>query len=169
MAIKTCVVCNNEFFTRHGGALYCCEACAKKGKTIRRKQWERRTNYVAKQREAARKRRQADAELLQRTTSEAQRKTRAEAEEDKRLFLLRQKEDLKRRADQGDPLARMNIAAMYSAEYWEAYRDYLYQFSAELGAKEPKTIVNGIPITDPDFVSKVLESRTTLGSYTIGT
>ena len=54
-------------------------------------------------------------------------------------------------------MARMKLAKPFSAEYWEAYKDYEIENSLKYDNK-PIRYVNGISVYDDDFTEKVLLS-----------
>lgn len=65
-------------------------------------------------------------------------------------------DDLKKRAKNGDPLARMRLAKPNSLEYWKAYQQY------ERGGYNRSgrfvSLINDISILEEDFAEKVVNS-----------
>lgn len=65
-------------------------------------------------------------------------------------------DDLKKRAKNGDPLARMRLAKPNSLEYWKAYQQYEragYNRSGRF-----VSLINDISILEENFAEKVVES-----------
>lgn len=168
MAVKKCLVCNNEFITSKARQKYCSDRCKAIGSKLVRKTWERATDYKSKVREAQRNRRKSilsERECLQSTERKS---LISNYDKEHAEFLEAHRKQLQERADTGDVLAIMQLAPIYSEEYWRAYAEYLIQFAEECNTT-PKTMVNGISVTDADFPRKVIESRAELGCYSIGT
>lgn len=164
MAVKKCLVCNNEFITSKARQKYCSDRCKAIGSKLVRKTWERATDYKSKVREAQRNRRKSilsERECLQSTERKY---LISNYEKEHNEHLESHRKQLQERADKGDALAILQITTIYSEEYWRAYAKYLIQFAKESNTT-PKTTVNGISVTDPDFPRKVIESRASLGCY----
>ena len=138
--LKKCLYCGTEFNTENSWQKYCSHACTMAEKM-------RRQNI---RRAAEREKRAAEAS---KRFDEAQALT---AEQQAELAKKRKSELLKR-VSEGDPLAIMENSERFSADYWKAYRDYELQ-QMKLSNFRWKAYVNEIPVTDEDFVDKVLIS-----------
>ena len=163
MALRKCVVCGKLFEVPKGNAKYCSQACRAIGTEQKRKEWESKTDYVAKQRErTARYREKRNAELA----LEAEQQLKKESAERKRLE--RKEAAKKRRQSQrklaaGDPLTTM-IHALQEGDkrlYLKAFQEY--ELSALQAENKPKRAVNGISVNDPDFVENAYRAVTESG------
>lgn len=93
-------------------------------------------------------RQQAEKDAARKARSEKARETRRKNKE---------LQELTARAEQGDALARLDLAARNgntSFEYWEAFKNYHLQ-EAEKRGRQSGIMVNGIDINDPDFALSV--------------
>ena len=142
--IKTCLICNNEFETVYSNKKYCSIECSKKATREADRLRKRDKRNIIRQQKSA-----EELELSKQRRNEFDKIAQEKAKEREANF--------KRRLEQGDPLARMRVAKQTSAEYWEAYKEYIIQFDKECG-KETKTTVNYIYLLDDNFVEKVVES-----------
>lgn len=143
--IKECPICGSEYHTKKRSQVYCSEEC----RFVRNREYDR----LRKQ-----KKRKKDRVIREQEKERIQKDKQLEKEEAERKHqeAIEQKlVELKAKAANGDPLARMTLAKKFSAEYWEAYSDYEIESNAEF---ENKVIryVNGISVHDVDFVEKVM-------------
>lgn len=143
--VKQCPVCNTEFYSEKLSQKYCSKEC--RLESVRERDRIRKRKERAKEREEREQRKQ---QFLQakREAREAEERER-EAERERELF------ELKTKANEGDPHARMKLAKPFSAEYWAAFRDAEIQQS-KLYEKRFVRYVNGISVYDDDFVEKVM-------------
>lgn len=161
-----CLICGKEFEPKAANAKYCSMACRQKGKYQRRKEWEKSSGYLEKQRqkmqeyrdkEAADKKAEQEAENKRKAANIKRQTTRRRNDERAKLLQA---------AEMGDAHARMTLAAEESgntsAEYWEAFKAYDLEYAAEWG-KESTTTVNGISVHNPDFGLAVSISIEELG------
>ena len=152
-----CVICGATFTPKAANAKYCSEHCRQRGKYQKRREWEQKSGYIDRQREKMRQyrddlteeeRQQAEKAAARKARSEKARETRRKNKE---------LQELTARAEQGDALARLDLAARNgntSFGYWEAFKDYHLQ-EAEKRGRQSGIMVNGIDINDPDFALSV--------------
>lgn len=143
--LKQCPVCDSEFESDNLNQVYCTDECRlenlrKKDRIRKRK--EREEERIIRDRE---KQRIQQAKIKAR--EEAERKQQEEKERE--LFELRTK------ANEGDPQARMKLAKPFSAEYWEAYKDYEIENSLNYENK-PIRYINGISVYADNFTEMVM-------------
>lgn len=161
MFIQRCAICGAEFEATTGRQKYCSDVCKIEGKKRVRRAWIDSTDYNQRHREAMRLYREG-------TTAEAL-KERKKKENNHKRYLKRKAKLAKEARDQalvdaaagGDPWARMDLAKKEGdpVAYWTAFRDYELQTAEEIGYKDKLIrVVNNIPVSDPDFVSNVIES-----------
>lgn len=166
---QICAVCGKTFTPGVGNAKYCSEACRQEGRRQRRKEWEARTDYLEKQRQAAQEYREAKAAASKQAAAASEAR---EATNRRRRELYRAKADaaaLERQAAAGDVLARYGAAIRQgdntTTEYWTAMQAYLLSFRKQFPATGT-LYVNGISIDDPNFPDKVAMTIAELGSIT---
>ena len=158
----TCSICGKEFTTQAGNVKYCSPECREEGKQQRRKEWEDKTDYKEKQRQAM--------QIYRGKITEEERQAAIKIKEQQAIE--RQQEDARRRSEQqallrekaatGDAFSRMRIAEPNSKEYWEAYKQYEIEYAASWGKESTRT-VNDISVHDPCFGSKVVQAIKDLG------
>jgi|SRR5690625_1182011 len=143
--IKECPICGSEYHASMRSQVYCSEECrfVRNRESDRlRKQKKRKKDRVIRQKE-----KQRIQQVEEKEREELKRKRQEEKE--RKLFELRAK------ANDGDPLARMTLAKKFSVEYWEAYSDYEIENSLNYDNK-PIRYVNGISVHEMDFAEKVM-------------
>ena len=162
----TCQICGAEFESSAANAKYCSTACRLAGRRRSRKDWEEKSGYKEKQRKKMQEYREQAAKDA----------AAAEAAAEKRAATNKKRQATRRRNDEtakllqaierGDPLARCTLAlkeyGIRSAEYWEAYKAYILNFTDAWNA-ESAASVNGIPINNPLFGLSVSMSIEELG------
>lgn len=139
--IKECEICNTEFETVNPNQKYCSKDCRKE--RIRRYDRDRKR----KARQEARKIKNAELEHKRKEKELEERKYQKELEQ--------KQERLVAKAKRGDPWARMQLAKPFSAEYWEAYKEYAIRENRQLKTNYTR-YVNGISIFDDEFTEKVM-------------
>lgn len=165
-----CPICGREFIPKSANAKYCGIACRNKGKYQHRKEWEERSGYLEKQRQKMQDYRNqvTAAERAEREAALKREEAKAKRAETRRRNKERNK--LLQDAEQGNAIARMRLAILKSgnasAEYWEAYKDYVLQYAAEFG-HESTAEVNGISVHSPEFGLAVSMSIEELGSVIV--
>ena len=161
-----CPICGKEFEAKAANAKYCSTACRQKGKYQRRREWEKESGYLDKQREKMRlyRERVTAEEKAEQEAAEKRKEINRKRQETRRKNLERDK--LLQAAEQGDAFARMALAMEESGntspEYWEAFKDYDLQYAASWN-KESTTTVNGISIHAPQFGLAISMSIEELG------
>lgn len=137
--IKECEICNTEFETVNPNQKYCSVECRK----------ERIREYDRQRKRQARREAQKEKLVI---LEQKQKELKArELEYEKKVE--RERQLLKERAKQGDPMAIMKLSSNNSRKYWEAYQKYHIQ---ECKQSNRNRYVNGISVFDDDFVDKVL-------------
>lgn len=155
-ADKKCPICGKKFRPKTANAKYCSTECAVKGNYIKRKEWEKNSGYNERKRQQMRDYRAGIYEA-ERVEREAERKKTEEDRKQKETELRKKAEaELKKKAKAGDPSARMQLYDQYTTDYWDAYRDYQYQWAEQFDFA-PVGEVSGIPLYDPDFSEKVVQ------------
>ncbi len=158
MALKKCVVCGKLFEVEKGNAKYCSQACRDIGTAQKRKQWETRTDYAAKQRErTALYREKLNAERLQ--AAEQKRIEDAVNQQQAEETAAAEREaQFQKRIAAGDPLAVMIQAQQKGdlRQYLKAFQQY--ELSAYRGGNTAEKAVNGVCVTDPDFVESAYDA-----------
>ena len=161
-----CAICGAEFETRAANAKYCSTSCKLKGKYQRRREWEKSSGYLEKQRQKMQEYRDKAAADQKAEREAAAKKQAANVKRQITRLKNDKRSKLLQAAEQGDAFARMEIAAEESGntkpEYWEAFKDYGLQWAADMD-KESITTVNGISIHSPDFGLAVSISIEELG------
>ena len=137
--IKECEICGSEFEANAPNQKYCSVEC--------RKEWIR--EYDRQRKRKARK--EAKKEKL--IVLEQKRKEFEAKELEYEKKVERERQLLKEKAEQGDPMAIMKLSSNNSQEYWEAYQKYHIQ---ECKRSNSNRFVNGISVFDDEFVDKVL-------------
>lgn len=152
-----CTVCNQSFEAKHSNNKYCSDECRNQGRKNRRKNWETETNYNEKQRINKMVQRQQKKELQ--TTEDLERIRLKNAEIKQRTDKRNEQRtnELKKKAKNGDPAARMRLAKPNSKEYWEAFRQYEIDQSKSFKNRTIRK-VNDVSIFDEDFAEKVIKS-----------
>lgn len=154
----TCKVCGRPFLAHNNGK-YCSETCKIEGKRRIRKAWEERTGYIEKKRIQARESRKKAAEELQRSSFARGKQRQQRFDRDLEEREAEKLSKLRKAAAAGDPDARMELATIGEEivwpSYWSAYRDSEIEYAKNSG-RSGERIVNGVPVSDPDFVEKVL-------------
>ena len=143
--MKQCPVCNNEFKRDKLSQKYCSEEC----RLARVREYDRIRKQ--KEREEARAIRDKENERIQQDKIAA----REQAELERLEAKEQEHQELIAKANEGDPHARMTLAKRFSAEYWEAYKDYEIENSLKYDNK-PIRYVNGISVYDDNFTEKVM-------------
>lgn len=164
MIIKrlNCSICHVEFTTTSRNAKYCSEECRQEGTYQQRKEWESKTNYKEKQREAMQQYRKEKTEIKNVINIEERNRKDKERKKETEKRINERQAELMDRVKAGDPLARMTVAKPQSIEYWEAYQDYAINY-AESSGEDSRRIVNGISVHEPDFAEKVILTIEELG------
>lgn len=162
-----CQICGKKFETDAPNTKYCSPECRDKGAHLRRKEWERTSGYLDRQREKMQLYRE-NMTIEEKASREVAEKR--EAENRKRREARNRKKrqaELEKAAEQGEPMARLEKAVRVggnrTVEYWRAWRDLEIEYAAGLGAKSTST-VNLISVYDPDFALKVIITQEELGS-----
>ena len=138
-------MCNAEFYSEKLSQKYCSKEC--RLESVRERDRIRKRKERAKERE---EREQRKEQFLQAKKEAREKEERErEAERERELF------ELKTKANEGDPKARMTLAKPFSVEYWEAYKDYEIENSLKYDNK-PIRYVNGISVYDDNFTEKVM-------------
>lgn len=147
--IKQCEMCKKEFETINPNKKYCSDECRK-----------------VRIREADKlKKREARKEVRDIKNTEKKEKNQVNMEKREQEYALRKvqrDEELKKRVEAGDPLARMDVAETNGIEYWEAYKQYTIEYAESWGRTSTSTI-NDISVHEPDFAEKVVQSIHELG------
>lgn len=153
-----CAICGSEFEVLRGNAKYCSEKCRKEGQRMRRQEWENRTGYKEKQRQAAVEHRAELVRIAEQEEKEANRKRKAAETKARRKKERKQTADLKAKAAEGDKLARMKLALKQgnALEYWRLYKE-IYMEENERLNMIGKNTVGGIDIYDDAFEYKIVE------------
>ena len=168
----TCPICGKEFVPKAANAKYCCIDCKVKGQRQRRKEWEKESGYLDKQRQKMRDYRDKIA---------AEERAAAAAAEE-RAAINKKRQETRRRndrlatllqaAEMGNHNARKALAIIESGntspEYWEAYKDAYLQWVEEHGTPGALT-VNGISVYSQNFGLSVSISIEELGIVEIAT
>lgn len=154
-ADKTCAMCGKTFTPKASNQKYCSTECTYNGRRASRKQWEVKSGYAERKRQEMRNYRAGITEAERIGQVAEQKKAREDLWKRIAEQIKEEEAELKKRAKAGDPLARMEYYHRNTIEYWEAYRDYEYEF-AEQFDQVPVGEVNGIPLYDPDFAQKVV-------------
>lgn len=140
--LKECLICGNEFRAYKRNQKYCSDECRlEKDRLRKRKEREKERSIRIAEKQRIQQEKQLAKEEAERMQQE---------EEERKLF------ELKRRANEGDPKARMKLAPRFSAEYWEAYRDYQIEENSQFENSKFVRYVNGISVFDDDFAEKVM-------------
>lgn len=156
--LKTCPICGTPFIGQ-SNTKYCSDECRKTGQELKRKAWEKRTNYNDRMRIKAQEKRAAQREEEQ---AEQDRKRKEQAEQAEAELAkkreLRQKQ-LDEDAARGDYFAMMRIAFNNGDKirFWEAFKQREIE-AAERRGEISKTTVNYIPVCEDDFVDRVIAS-----------
>lgn len=160
MIDKVCPICGRSFTAGRGNIKYCSVACRKAGRGETRKEWELRTDYKKKQRDAAERRRKEQAEAARKALEE-EKAARLERwiEEEKREL-----QELIKRAGAGDLHALAELARHDGREldYWRYFKQYEIKEQEEAGFYS-NLEVNGISVYEDDFPERVLESIAATG------
>ena len=120
---------------------------------------------MRKREERAEKRELLDQEKERIRLIKQQEEEQAELE---RKYEQEQKQkELERKAAEGDPLARMEVAKKFSIDYWRAFQDYELEY-AERWSKKSNRTVNNISIHEPDFAEHVVLTIEELGYIKTG-
>lgn len=145
MIMKICAVCGAEFEAKHKNTKYCpnCQAAA----------------YRQQGTQRARARRAEMRESERQFMREQQAKAREEREKEFEKAAAAREKELQAAAASGDLLAALTIAERepgryYSTKYWKAYKAY----AVDQNGSNFVTVVNSIPVTDPDFEKLVVDS-----------
>ena len=155
----TCKVCGRLFIATNPNSKYCSGTCRAEGRQRIRKAWEARTGYIEKKRIQARESRARAAEELQWISFARGKQRQQRFDQDLEEREAEKLSQLRKAAAAGDADARMELATIGEEidwpSYWSAYRDSEIEYAKNSG-RSGERIVNGIPVSDPDFVEKVL-------------
>jgi len=153
-----CAICGSEFEVPGGNAKYCSEKCRKDGQRMRRQEWESRTGYKEKQRQAAAEHRVELARIAEQEAKEASRKRKSAETKARRKKERKQTAELEAKAAEGDKLASMKLALKQGnlLEYWRLYKEIFMGENVRLNMVGKNT-VGGIDIYDDAFEYKVVE------------
>lgn len=133
---KKCAFCGAEFEPGQPCMKYCSPECRKGGERQKRKEWEARTDFNGKRREA-RKLEKAQNSPIQ-----------------PRKQMPREILGPQPKRETGKAPARPDC---YSRKYWNRFQDDEIHFAESMNRISQRT-VNGISVYDPEFSEKVIES-----------
>lgn len=155
---QICAICGKEFEVKGGNVKYCGMDCKREGQRRRRKEWEVRTGYREKQRQAASDYRAERYRIAEQEAKEANRKKKAAETKARRKKERQINAILEARASNGDKVALMRMALKQknTLEYWRIYKEFIIEENERLNMVGKNT-VGGIDVYDDAFEFKVLE------------
>lgn len=153
-----CTICGKEFETQGGNVKYCSTDCKREGQRQRRKEWEARTGYKEKQRQAAADHRAEQARQAEQEAKEAARKKKSAETKAKRKIERKETAELEAKAAEGNKIARMKLALKQgnALEYWKLRKEIIMEENERFNTISKNT-VGGIDVYDDAFEYKVLE------------
>lgn len=155
MLKQICAICNKEFEKQGGNVKYCSAGCKREGQRQRRKEWEVRTGYKEKQRQAAIHHR---AKQVEQEAKEAARKKKSAETKAKRKNERNAVAELEKKAADGNKwaLARLALKKGKVLEYWRLRKE-LVQEEDEKAMLVSNVIVGGLSVYEDDFECKIME------------
>lgn len=158
MNVIKCPVCEKTFESRGGNIRYCGAECRKVGQRQRRIEWESRTGYKEKQRQAVAEHRAEQARIAEKEAKEAERKRKAAETKARRKVERKKIAELKEKAEKGDKMAMLRLALKEgnALEYWRLYKEIVLEENERLNMVGKNT-VGGIDVYEDAFEYKVLE------------
>ena len=153
-----CVICGNQFVRTGGNTKYCSDDCKKAGQKKRRQEWEKRTGYKEKQRQAANERRIEAARIAEQEEKERNRKKKSAETKARRKKEREQLAKYKKAAEQGDKVAMMNLARREDDfhTYWRLYKELILEENEKFNRIGFHT-VGGIDVYEDMFENKIIE------------
>lgn len=153
-----CAICSKEFETQGGNVKYCSTNCKREGQRQRRKEWEVRTGYKEKQRQAAIYHRAEQARQVEEEAKEATRKKKSAETKAKRKKKRNAVAELEKKAAEGNKwaLARLALKEGKVLEYW-CLRKELVQEEDEKARLVSNVIVGGLSVYEDNFECKIME------------
>lgn len=147
-----CSICGKEFEARGGNVKYCSIECRKEGQRRSRKEWEDRTGYKEKQRQAAANHRAEQARKAEQEAKEASRKKKATETKAKRKKRRQEAAALTQRAESGERAALLRLALENGnvVEYWRLRKEQVMEDDEKTG-RISNNLVGGISVYAGDF------------------
>ena len=158
-----CAICGKEFETQGGNVKYCSTECKREGQRQRRKEWEVRTGYKEKQRQAAAEYRAEQAKQAEQEEKEAVRKKKAAETKAKRKKERQEAAELAQRSKNGDKAALLKLALKNgnTLEYWRLRKEMILDEDERTG-RISNNIIGGISVYAGEFeyqIMAVLEEK----------
>lgn len=152
-----CPICGKEFETQGGNVKYCSLDCKRDGQRQRRKEWEARTGYKEKQRQAAADHRAEQARQAEQEAKEAARKKKSAETKAKRKKERQEAAKLAQRAENGEMVALLRLALKNgnTLEYWRLRKEMILEEDEKTG-RISNNIVGGVSVYAGDFEYQVL-------------
>lgn len=152
-----CPICGKEFETHGGNVKYCSTDCKREGQRQRRKEWEARTGYKEKQRQAAADHRAEQARQAEQEAKEAARKKKSAETKAKRKKERQEAAELAQRAENGDRVALLRLAFKNgnTLEYWRLRKEMILEEDEKTG-RISNIIIGGVSVYAGDFEYQVL-------------
>lgn len=152
-----CPICGKAFESQGGNVKYCSPDCKQEGQRQRRKEWEARTGYKEKQRQAAADHRAEQARQAEQEAKEAARKKKSADTKARRKKERQEAAELAQRAEKGDrtALLRLALKSGNTLEYWRLRKEMILEEDEKRG-RISNIIVGGISVYAGDFECQVL-------------
>lgn len=152
-----CAICGKEFEVLGGNAKYCGEKCRKEGQRMRRLEWESRTGYKEKQRQAVAEHRAELARIAEQEAKEAARKKKSADTKARRKKERQEAVELAQRAENGDKIALLRIALKKGniLEYWRLRKEITLEEDEKTG-RISNIVIGGTSVYAGDFEYQVL-------------
>lgn len=170
--VISCIICGKEFTAEAANAKYCSMECRQKGRYQRRKDWEKETGFLEKQRKKMQNYRDKITEQERIAQEEEAKKAARNRKRQQTRRLNKLKALLIRDAEEGNPAAKMILLSQEkgntSPEYWDAFKACELRYADSIH-KKSATTVNGISIDNEEFGLAVSISIEELGRIEINT